>query len=110
VTSRRASRRHRPPPAVVGDNAIAVGTGEVFEATPRATPPPKERGRHRWVVTCAYTVTDEIVGTADDADNVKFLDHENLIHIGVGCVDCEQPLGVVEVGSYCPAGDEWPTA
>lgn len=108
MTSRRASRRHRPS-AVVGDNAIAVGTGEVFEAKPHATPPPKEPGRHRWVVTCAYTVTDDIAATAEDAATVKFLDHENLIHIGIGCVDCEQALGFVQIGSYCPAGDEWPT-
>jgi hypothetical protein len=29
--------------------------------------------------------------------------------IGIGCVDCEQQLGAVKVGSFCPAGDEWPT-
>lgn len=83
--------------------------GQMYEARPHAQPPPKQPGRHRWIVTAAYTVNDDIAASAYDPATLKFLDHENLMYVGIGCVDCEQPLGQVEIGSFCPAGDDWPT-
>jgi hypothetical protein len=114
MTSRRASRRRAGAPEtrrpiVVGENIVTTGLGQTYEAKATAQPPPKQAGRHRWIVTAAYTVNDDIAASAYDPAALKFLDHENLMYIGVGCVDCEQPLGAVEVGSFCPAGDEWPT-
>lgn len=113
MTSRRASRRNRPAgepgrrAVIVGENIIATGLGQTYEAKPHAQPPPKQVGRHRWIVTAAHTVTDDIVAAAHDSATLKFLDHENLMFIGIGCVDCEQPLGQIKVGSWCPAADEW---
>lgn len=115
MTSRRASRRTQSGEpgrraVVVGENIIATSLGQSYEAKPHAQPPPKQPGQHRWIVTAAYTVTDAIAASAYDPAALKFLDHENLMYIGIGCVDCEQQLGAVKVGSFCPAGDEWPTS
>jgi hypothetical protein len=48
-------------------------------------------------------LSDNWVKDANDPDVMKFLDNENLMQLSIGCWDCEQPLGVIQYGSRCPA-------
>jgi hypothetical protein len=65
--------------------------------------PKKEPGKHRWVAIVTFSVSEENARTAFDASVPKHLDSENMLHMGIGCYDCEEPLGSIEAGSRCPA-------
>lgn len=67
---------------------------------------PKVPGRHRWIATAMYAMSDTAAAHAFD-DTPKFMDAENLVMVAMGCFDCEQPLTPAIRGSECPAGDEW---
>lgn len=83
-------------------------TGQTYPAEAMSgRMPAKIPGQHRWVATTLFTVTAESVRTADDPDAVNILDRENLLHVLMGCWDCEKARGQVEVDSVCPAGDQW---
>lgn len=88
-------------------NAQATSTGIYVEAKPMAKLPPKIEGKHRWIATGAWILSDEHIANAFDADADKYLDHENMMHIGFGCWDCEQPLGdrpgMITATSTCKA-------
>lgn len=111
----RASRKgqHEPkiPVVLLGDNIVATGLGQDYEAKPGCDLDPKVPGVHRWFVSAAWKTTVEVARTAFDPDALKFMDNENLLEIGIGCWDCEQLLGEppngVAADSVCPAGDEW---
>ncbi len=100
----KAKGRHQKPPVLIaGDGIAAASIGEQFEARPSADLPPKVEGKHRWVATGAWVISDVDAATAFDADRMKFLDNENLMVLGIGCWDCEQPLGLIGHDSPCPA-------
>lgn len=99
----RTHRKDRQPVVIAGDGIVAAELGQRFEARPHATLPDKVPGRHRWIATAAYVLTDSAVEAAGNPDVLKFLDHENLMSLAIGCWDCEQPLGVIERDSRCPA-------
>lgn len=111
MTSRRAQRRQPKIPArvvIAGDNIVATELGQKFEAVERHDLPPKRLGQHRWIATAAFIMSDEAVAGAYDKDQLKFLDHENMFSLAIGCWDCEQPLGDparggITYGSHCPA-------
>lgn len=65
--------------------------------------PPKVAGQHRWIATAMYSLAELSIAAAWDADTMKYLDHENLVDVLIGCWDCEEPLGKIEAGSHCPA-------
>lgn len=89
---------------IAGDGIVARSIeGHRYEARPSAQLPTKVLGEHRWVALASYVLTVEQAATAMDADTPKFLDHENLFHIGIGCWDCEQYLGQIEADSRCSA-------
>lgn len=105
----REARQARQPVIVVGDNMVA-GTlpGHTYVAKPHAELPAKVPGRHRWIVTAAWVAPAALIDDAYDADVLKLLDHENLMELGIGCWDCEAPLGqgqpgTIAAGSKCPA-------
>lgn len=83
------------------------GTGQQF--TPDSMMPDrmplKVPGRHRWIATCAYTLTDSEAAAADEGVRTE-LGVDKLCTFGVGCVDCEQPYTLART-EPCPAGDEW---
>lgn len=99
---RRARANAKQPVIIVGDGIIAATLGDQFKAVPHAQLPPKIEGEHRWIATAAFVVSVDVVEAADDADRMKYLDHENLMQLALGCWDCEQPLGVIQAGSVCP--------
>lgn len=111
---RRSARAHtrgaiivRPPGDGV-DGFVATGTGHVERARPSAELPPKQPGRHRWVVTAAWIADDQAATEAFDPAKRVMMDNQTLLHIGVVCWDCEQPAGdgrpgTITVGSHCPA-------
>lgn len=107
----RAERRRRArrgqPVLIAGDGIVAAELpGHRYEAQPHAELPAKRPGEHRWIATGAWVLTPEAVAGAYDPDKLKFLDHENLMHLSIGCWDCEEPLGTIQPGSRCPvAGD-----
>lgn len=106
----RAERKHDTgqPVVVVGDSVVGVGLGAQYEARAGAKLRPKVPGEHRFIVTAAWAASDELVATSSDPSVLKFLDAENMLEFGIGCADCEQPLGVLGVGSRCPAPpDQW---
>lgn len=105
----RAERRRRQrsggktPVLIAGEGIVASTLGQSFEARPSAQLPDKEPGRHRWVATGAWVLRDLDVERAYDADTMKYLDNENLMNLSIGCWDCEQPLGVIDIKSTCTA-------
>jgi hypothetical protein len=105
----RAERRRREragrktPVLIAGDGIVAASLGHRYEARPHAELPPKVAGKHRWVATGAWVLSDNAVEGAHDPDLMKFLDNENLMSLSLGCWDCERPLGVITVDSFCPA-------
>lgn len=105
---RRRQARRRTPVIIAGANIVAGELpGHTYEARPRAELGPKIPGEHRWIAAASWRVSVELVEAATDADRLKYLDSENLLHLSLGCWDCEKPLGEIQPGSKCPAGDEW---
>lgn len=99
-----AKAERRGPTVFMGDHMIASEIpGFTYEAKPRAELPPKIPGKHRWIVTAAWILSEESVEHAFDPEHIKHMDSENMLEIGIGCWDCEQPLGLIEYGSRCPA-------
>lgn len=98
----RHKRERRQPVIIAGDGIVARSLGQAYEAKPHAKLPAKRPGEHRWVAMGTWVVTN-VTGMLDP-DQMKLLDHENLMGLGLGCWDCEQPLGQIEPGSLCPAG------
>lgn len=106
---RKAERRRGAPVLIAGDGMIARTVEQVFNASTAARNelPPKHPGQHRWIATAAYILRDLDVAHAYDEDTEKYLDHENLFSLAVGCWDCEQPLGAITADSRCTApGDD----
>ena len=102
-----AKGKHRKPPVLIaGDGIAAASIGEQFEARPSADLPPKQPGKHRWIAAGSWVISDVDAAGAFDADQMKFLDNENLIYLGIGCWDCEEPLGKITHDSRCPAAGE----
>lgn len=106
----RAARKRRdrePPPIpvmMVGDGILGAELpGHQYEARGGAKLPDKQPGAHRWIATASWVITEPTAAAAHDVDTIKVMDHENLMYLGIGCWDCEAPLGVIEVGSVCPA-------
>lgn len=106
----RAERRrhertaHKQPIIIAGDGVIAAElSGSRFEAKPHAQLPTKVHGEHRWIATVAYVLTPEAAAAGRSVDTIKYLDHENLMALSIGCWDCELPLGEIEVDSICSA-------
>ena len=106
----RAERRRREraeakqPVIIAGDGIVATELpGHRYEARPHAELPPKVDGEHRWIATGAWVLSADLAAKANDPGTLKFLDHENLMHLSIGCWDCVEPLGAIEVGSRCPA-------
>jgi hypothetical protein len=101
---RQQRERQKQPVIIAGEGIVAAELpGHTFEAIAHAEMPAKVPGRHRWMALASYVVADDMARDAMDADTPKFLDHENLFHIGIGCWDCEQPLGAITHDSRCPA-------
>lgn len=105
---RRQQRASEKRPVIIaGDGIVAAALGHHYEARPHAELPPKEPGRHRWIAAGSWVISQDVAASAFDADQLKFLDNENLMHLSIGCWDCEQPLGVIAHDSRCPApGDD----
>jgi hypothetical protein len=102
---RRANRARRRQTVDLGGGRRATGLGTVHAARPMADPPPKEQGRHRWIVTAAYTLTASQAAAAAAGAYVE-LGPAMLIHLATGCLDCEQEYEACRL-SPCPAGDSW---
>ncbi len=79
------SRRYVDPETMVA----ASGTGHHFR-TPEgvADIPAKVPGRHRWILSTAYTVTDQEAHEAHEGVSKVLMGPERLIGFGVGCWDC----------------------
>lgn len=105
---RRQERSHKKTPVLIaGEGIVAAGLGHHYEARPHAELAAKVPGKHRWIATGAWVMSDLAVDKAHDPDAMKFLDNENLMSLSIGCWDCEQPLGLIQPGSHCPAeGDD----
>lgn len=102
MTSRRAQRRNRI--IIAGDGIVAEAIGHSYDSATasRNDLPAKVDGQHRWIATAAFVLRDIDMAAVDDETMPKFLDHENLFSLAIGCWDCEQPLGTITVGSHCP--------
>lgn len=105
---REAKNARRQPVLIVGEGIVAAELpGHQYEARPHADLPTKIPGKHRWIASGAWVLTDAFVEGAADPDLLKFLDHENLMNLAIGCWDCEKPLGAIAFDSTCPAsGDD----
>jgi hypothetical protein len=104
--AKRARQEGRQPVVIAGDGVIGLELpGHRYEARPHAQLRTKVPGRHRFVATAAWVLSDLDVEGAADPDRLKLMDSENLLSLAIGCWDCEQPLGAIEANSTCPAGD-----
>jgi hypothetical protein len=92
MPSRKAQRRDKPT-IIVGHGMIATPTGQFDEARPMAQMPDKIPGKHRWIAIACYIMSDDQVSKAMDPKELKFLDHESMYELSVGCWDCEKQLG-----------------
>jgi hypothetical protein len=99
---------HAESPVACGANikqairAAPVTAGATQAAVPGSRLPPKEPGRHRWIVVASYTLTDEEVGAT-----TVVLDQAHLFSPPeVGCVDCERRYADCRTDP-CEADDEW---
>lgn len=100
---RRQQRSHKKTPVLIaGEGIAAAAIGHQYEATGHRELPAKVPGKHRWIASGSL-LSDLAVEKAHDPDTLKFLDNENLMYLGIGCWDCEQPLGLIQPGSLCPA-------
>lgn len=103
---RRGERNNHPPVLVVGDGIVASSTGRKVRATPGAELSPKVAGVHRWVATGAWVLSEDeaaLGATGDTApDMMPMLDNGNLMFLGIGCWDCEEPMQKTGPGSVCP--------
>lgn len=89
---------------IAGDGIVATSLeGSTYEAVGHAELPSKVPGEHRWVASASWVLSLDQVEHATDVDRIKLMDQENLMYLGIGCWDCEQPLGSIKVGSQCPA-------
>lgn len=80
----------------------ATGLGLHFRTPEKvADLPPKVPGRHRWILSTAYNVTDSEAHEAHEGVSRVLMGAERLISFGVGCWDCEQVYNEAAVGR-CP--------
>lgn len=62
---------------------------------------PKVPGRHRWILSSAYNVTDQEAHEAHEGVSKVLMGPEKLISFGVGCWDCERAYAEC-VAEPCP--------
>lgn len=93
-----------------GHTNVTTSTGQHYDVTTSAGQlPPKIIGVHRWVATAAYVVSQRQADAMFTESAPKYLDHESMFSMGVGCWDCEMELsreprpGCVTADSRCPA-------
>jgi len=72
---------------------------EANDAHGRDMPDPG-RGKHLWIITAAWRVTDP--ATSRDPDGVFHMDRENLLTLaGPGCFKCERPWAPETERKWC---------
>lgn len=99
LAKRQGQRGDRPTVVIAGAGILASELpGHTYEAKPHAELAPKIPGKHRFVAMGSWVLNSVDVEHAHDVDMLKFLDSENLMHLSIGCWDCELPLGDGEGG------------
>ncbi len=73
---------------------VATSTSHSFSPTAMLDLPAKVPGRHRWILSTAYTVTDEEARTADEGVRQVLMGTHNIVSYGIGCWDCEKVYSV----------------
>lgn len=67
--------------------------------------PERVPGRHRWIATAGYVLTDDDVRielrAQGGSGERQYLDHTTLFTFGVGCYDCELTLGETTPDTVC---------
>lgn len=102
---RRRQERLERKRVRVGPGVVESIPG-VYDQGRTASLPPKQPGKHRWILTCSYVVTEESVRGEMDGTGESYLDHETRFAMGLGCWDCEQPYPDITPDTICPA-NEW---
>lgn len=68
--------------------------------------PDRVDGRHRWIATAGYVISDDDVRlelrSQSGSGERQYLDHRTLFTFGIGCYDCERILGQITPDSFCP--------
>jgi hypothetical protein len=104
IRARRLANAQKHAPRVIVDGNVMAIPLRVEEITaPMGKLADKIPGKHRWVASVAYVLSENQVARAGDASVRKLLDHENLLNIAIGCWDCEQPLGQISAYGRCEA-------
>lgn len=86
---------------------VATSAGHEFRVPEgMADLPEKIAGRHRWILSTGYNVTDTEAATAHEGVRMVLMGPEKLISYGVGCYDCEQIYSQC-VASPCPGDPSW---
>ena len=100
----KAEQRRRPT-VIVGPNIVARPEGiEAVDWSKMAELPRKEPGKHRWIATAGYVLSDAQARTAYDENAQKTLSQRNMFVLAIGCYDCEEPLAKETLwNSHCPA-------
>ncbi len=102
---RAAARR---PRVDLETGTVAEPLGHHFAPEAVAAIPPKVPGRHRWILSSGYTVTDSEAAEAHEGRRKVLMGPASLISFGIGCLDCEQIYAeaVVEPCPGDPSGVE----
>lgn len=101
--NRAERRRHDRLVVKRGENVVVTGTGQIVRVDDVnfSKLGAKQVGRHRWVTTVAYATP------APGAPGPKMCDDSNMLYVGTGCWDCEQPWSHALEEQPCPAaGDD----
>lgn len=69
---------------------MATPVGRHFRLGTTVDLPTKLPGRHRWILSSAFTITDEQARVAHEGVSSVLMGPDNLLSFGVGCWDCEQ--------------------
>jgi len=71
--------------------AVATSAGTAFRVPRRlAELPPKQPGRHRWILSSGYVVTPEEAHLAHEGVSAVLMGADRLLSYGIGCWDCEE--------------------
>lgn len=101
--NRAQSSARAGQPIMAASGHVITDGGALEEFTAKRELPAKIPGQHRWIASAMYSMSERAIASAWDPDTMKYLDHENLVDVLIGCWDCEQPIGQIEAGSHCPA-------
>lgn len=89
---------------IAGDGIVATALSQHYPASAAAGAQLADKvpGVHRYVAVGAWVISPDQLDVMD-TDQPKFMDHENMMYLAIGCWDCEEPWSTETAATPCPA-------